>query len=288
MIDGIDLAPLRDRIGQTETTLDHVSLEHARAIAVTLNHDTIPQPNDPLPPVWHWTYFRPNTPTRDIGRDGHPKLGGFLPPIPLPRRMWVGGTIDFLAAPRIGTTIKRKTTISDVTLKSGRNGHLVFLTLEHDISCDGKALIREVQNIVYREAAKPRTEVPARVLHDAATPERSNADWREAMTPDPVLLFRYSALTFNSHRIHYDRTYAQLEEGYPDLVVHGPLTATLLVGSLIAKHGSALKSFSFRAKKPLFCDESLAICGEAIQKGNFDLWAETPGGEIAMSAKAVY
>lgn len=282
-----DIDHLRQWIGQQESTSDRLSPEHAQAVAATLDHDRVPQEGDTLPPLWHWAFFRPFARARDIGVDGHPKLGGFLPPVPLPRRMWVGGELHFIAAAPLGAPVTRETTITEITAKSGRGGALVFLTLDHDIRCEGATVIRETQNIVYREAAQPGPP-PEHVLPQAVTRERETADWREALTPDPVLLFRYSALTFNGHRIHYDDAYARNEEGYPGLVVHGPLTATLLMDRLITRHGPSLRRFAFRARQPLFCNEPLALCGKARAGGSFDLWAETPGGGIAMSAEADY
>lgn len=287
MTDTMNVNHLRDWIGSSEILTDTVSLEHARAISATLDRDVALQMGDALPPLWHWAFFKPITPTSSIGRDGHPKLGDFLPPIPLPRRMWVGGSLDYHRALRIGDQITRTTTIADVTAKTGRNGDLVFLTLDHEIASGDALLIRETQNIVYRASAEPRTEVPLRKLTKVAISERPEADWRVPLVPNPVLLFRYSALTFNSHRIHYDRSYAQLEEGYPDLVVQGPLTATLLVQRMVSKFGPALKAFSFRAVQPLFCDEPLSLCGREMNDG-IELWAETPSGAVAMTGIARY
>jgi 3-methylfumaryl-CoA hydratase len=284
---GIDIEHLRLWIGRTERADDRLSLEHVRTIAATFDHQRMPEETEALPPLWHWAFFRPAALARDIGLDGHPRRGGFLPPIPLPRRMWVGGEVNFSAPLPIGARLTRETTIVDVTAKHGRGGALVFLTLEHNIRSEGTLLIREMQNIVYREAA-PVGALPERVVPQSAPREREAADWREALVPDPVLLFRYSALTFNAHRIHYDSIYARSEEGYPGLVVHGPLTATLLMDRLVNRHGPAVRRFAFRARQPLFCGEPMGLCGEARPNGEFDLWAETPSGELAMSAEASY
>jgi 3-methylfumaryl-CoA hydratase len=282
-----DLDQLRQWIGRSETAEDVINAAHVAGLAAAFDHDWHPTPGEPLPTLWHWAFFRPVVLQSDIGQDGHPRLGGFMPPIPLPRRMWVGGRLTFHNPLRIGEQVERKTTITDLTAKSGRNGQLIFVSLRHEISSPGGIAITEEQDLVYREAIRSTAAasvVPEPVYDDA----RSPADWRARTVPDPVLLFRYSALTFNSHRIHYDAAYARDEEGYRGLVVHGPLTATLLAGRLSANRRGRIASYAFRAQQPLFCNEEMAICGNAVSKGRFDLWAETPHGQVAMSATAVF
>lgn len=290
MTDSIDIDYLRQWVGRQDQGCDVITTEQVRAIAATLDHDRFPNEGDALPPLWHWAFFRPTARARDIGPDGHPKLGGFMPPVPLPRRMWVGGDLRFHGQIKIGAPVTRETTITDVTAKSGKGGALVFLTLTHKIYAADSLAVEEIQNIVYREAAVPNQTASASAVPLQAVPmprEREAAAWCDPLTPDPVLLLRYSALTFNAHRIHYDADYASRAEGYPGLVVHGPLTATLLADRLILRHGPALKRFAFRARQPLFCNQPLAICGDRSEAG-FDLWAETPSGAIAMSAEAEY
>jgi 3-methylfumaryl-CoA hydratase len=281
----IDLDRLREWIGRTESATDRIEPGHAAALAATFDHDRRPEAGDPLPPLWHWAFFRPVARTSEIGHDGHPRLGGFMPPIPLPRRMWVGGRLTFHRPIRVGDELIRRTTITDLTAKSGRNGQLIFLTLRHEITTPQGPAVTEEQDLVYREAALASTPAAAPDTSEEPGP-RADADWRDRLVPDPVLLFRYSALTFNAHRIHYDLAYARQEEGYRGLVVHGPLTATLLAGHLSAHRPGRLAAFSFRGLQPLFCGEELALCGKSAADGGFDLWAETPSGAPAMSATA--
>jgi 3-methylfumaryl-CoA hydratase len=275
---------LQAAIGRIETRTDLLDPAHVATLAATLDYDWRPAGGEHLPPLWHWAFFRPLTSQSGLGADGHPQLGGFLPSIALPRRMWVGGRLTFHHPLEIGAQIARRSEIMDISTKSGRNGHLVFVTLRHEISDRHGLAITEEQDLVYREASTA-TYTPPPPLADA---ERPAADWRLPVTPDPVLLFRYSAVTFNSHRIHYDAPYARGEEGYPGLVVHGPLIATLLVDRLCSQRPGPLRSFSYRAEAPLFCDQKMALCGRAeAAPGQFSLWAETPEGRVAMSGSAI-
>lgn len=277
----IDLAHLQAWVGRIETAEDLIAPAQAGALAATLDQDWRPEAGQALPPLWHWAFFRPVAARSALGADGHPRLGGFLPPIPLPRRMWVGGRLSFHAPLRIGARARRETRIAKVAAKSGRNGDLVFVTLSHEIASEGELALREEQDLVYRPASTGEGPAPAPDL------PRRPADWRDGMVPDPVLLFRYSAVTFNSHRIHYDTPYARRDEGYPALVVQGPLTATLLAGGLAAHTRGRLAAFGFRAHQPLFCGRPMALCGRAAERpGGFDLWAETEGGGVAMTATA--
>lgn len=272
----IDINHLRKWVGRTEETRDVIAPAHAARMAALLNRPA-PATGDALPPLWHWAFFTPGTPQSEIGADGHPKLGGFMPPVPLPRRMWAGGRLSFHAPLRIGDEATRRTEIISVTEKSGRQGALVFLTLKHCISNAAGLAIEEEQDIVYREPSTTRQPAPVA--------EIGAADWRDPVDANPVLLFRYSAVTFNGHRIHYDLPYATGEEGYPGLVVHGPLTATLLMQGFIDHTGTLPRSFSFRGQAPLFAGGQMQICGRPSEGGH-DLWAEGPGGYIAMSARA--
>ncbi|HEU0220804.1 MAG TPA: MaoC family dehydratase N-terminal domain-containing protein [Paracoccaceae bacterium] len=259
--------------------------DRAEAVAATLDRDRAPRMGEALPPLWHWTYFTPKAPLSALGVDGHPKLGGFMPPVPLPRRMWVGGRLRFVSPLRAGDRAVRTTEIRDVTAKVGKAGALVFVTLRHEVSTESGPAIVEEQDLVYREARTPgaaATDEPQPPRPD----ERAPAEWRDPLVPGPVLLFRYSAVTFNAHRIHYDEAYAREEEGYPGLVMHGPLTATLLVERLMQRTSGALTEFSFRAVRPLFGNRPMALCGNPVEPGRFDLWAETPDGQTAMSAQA--
>jgi len=233
-----------------------------------------------LPPLWHWLYFLPGERQSNIGPDGHPKRGGFLPPITLPRRMWAGGRLQFLHPLSVGEPIRRVSTIKSVQSKSGRSGELVFVTVLHEISDASGVAMREEQDIVYRDAPAPGTAAP----QPAAAP--TDEQFSRTVTPDPVLLMRYSALTFNGHRIHYDRPYAMQEEGYPGLVVHGPLIATLLMETLRHAHpDKTVRRFEFKAVSPLFDTAPFTLNGK-LEGGTARLWARGPAGQLAMQASA--
>ena len=187
-------------------------------------NDSQPKKGDVLPPCWHWMYFRDNTRQSKLGKDGHGARGGNMPKIPLPRRMWAGSNIKFLSSLRIGETALKRTLIKSITPKMGKSGHLIFVNLQHTIlNSIEEVAIKEEQNLVYREAPK----LSSATKNNTTIPWQ--ATWTRKVDPHPVLLFRYSALTFNPHRIHFDRRYSTEAEGYPGLVVHGPLIATLMV-----------------------------------------------------------
>jgi 3-methylfumaryl-CoA hydratase len=232
-----------------------------------------------LPLLHHWLYFWNVQPPAGLGIDGHPAKGGFLPDVPLPRRMWAGGRLRFHAPLILGEAVSRQSTIRKVETKSGRSGDLVFVTVEHQLTGSRGLAITEEQDIVYREPA-PAAAGP--VARDEAAPP--TAAWRRAIDPTPVLLFRYSALTMNSHRIHYDRPYALDEEDYPALVVQGPLQATLLADLAVRNLGGPLATFDFRGMAPAFDGMMLHACGEAADSGA-SLWTEQ-GGTRNMVATA--
>lgn len=269
-----------DAIGRTETHAQTITAERAAAMAATLDCDAAPGDGDALPPGWHWLYFNPFVQRRNIGHDGHPKRGGFLPAVALPRRMWAGGRLSYHAPLIIGKEAEKVSEIKDVKAKSGRAGQLVFVTVRHTLSQGGTLCIEEEQDIVYRGAPAPGAPKPT------PAPAPDGATRSETVTPDPVLLFRYSALTSNGHRIHYDRNYAQTEEDYHDLVVHGPLTATLLQGFATAGHGGRLRRFEFRGMAPLFADRPFTLEAGQVEDGKLPLWAKGPDGEFAMQASA--
>jgi 3-methylfumaryl-CoA hydratase len=269
-------------IGRQERHEQVIEPARARQLAVTLDHADPPEAGAPLPALWHWIYFTPETPQHDIGHDGHPRLGGFLPPIALPRRMWAGGRLRFYQPIVIGDTVIRASEITAITHKTGRQGDLVFVTLVHRLSTGRGLAIREEQDLVYRQPPPPGA-APQTATVEA---EPAASDWRCACTPDPVLLFRYSALTFNAHRIHYDLPYARDEEAYPGLVVQGPLTATLLADQVSHRAGRRLRAFAFRGQMPLFAGQPMHLCGRSVSGGEYAVWAETPTGGIAMTATA--
>ena len=275
------LEDLKQWVGKTETLEDHVSLAPMAALAATLDRDDPPPlPGQALAPCWHWLYFLPVHPQATIAADGHPKRGGFLPPVALPRRMWAGSGMTFLHPLRAGSAVTRTSRIADITTKQGRTGTLVFVRVNHQISDAQGLAIVEDHDIVYREmplAGETPPQAPA---------ARTDEQFSRQITPDPVLLFRYSALTFNGHRIHYDRPYAMNEEGYPGLVVHGPLIATLLIDQLRRAHPSAqVKTFEFKAISPLFDTTPFDICGR-LDGDLATLWARGPQGQLALHATA--
>ena len=275
---------LKNWIGRTEETSDQACVAPLKGLAATLDHAEPPWGSDTVPPLGHWLYFLPQALQRDISEDGHPKRGGFLPPVPLPRRMWAGSRVEFHVPIVAGTPIERLSTISAVEHKSGKSGDLVFVTVEHSISNQGRLALTEVQDIVYKEAPPPGQAAPAA---PATSAEARRADWTRTVTPDPVLLFRFSALTFNGHRIHYDRPYALEVECYPGLVVHGPLTATLLMDLFLRHHpGARVLSCSIRGRQPLFDTHPFTLCGNQTENGA-EMWALDKDGQVAMTVGVV-
>jgi 3-methylfumaryl-CoA hydratase len=271
-------------VGREEERTELVLPSAVAAMAATLDMDNAPLEGQALPPGWQWMYFNPVVRRSGLGTDGHPQRGGFLPPIELPRRMWAGSRLRYLADVPIGAKATRRSLILKVENKVGKRGSLWFVTVEHMISCGGKPCIMEEQDIVYRDATPPgAAPAPAPEVYDG------KAQWRREVLPDTTLLFRYSALTFNGHRIHYDQPYARDEEGYPGLVVHGPLTATLLQ-QFAMEHGGGrrLASFDFRGVSPLFVGRAFTLEGRGADNGGLALWARGPDGELAMSATASF
>ena len=279
----LDIDYLRQWIGKSESRDDHITLTPIAALSATLDRDDpAPRVGSILPPLWHWLYFLPLHRHSEIGPDGHAKRGGFLPPVPLPRRMWAGGRLQFLRPLRAGSVINRISHIDNLTVKEGRTGPLVFVQVRHVIADNEGVAIIEEHDIVYRDLPKSGDSVP----QPQAAPE--DQDWLREIHPDDVLLFRYSALTFNGHRIHYDRRYVTEVEGYPGLIVHGPLIATLLV-DLLRRNlpGASLSSFSFRAVKPVFDIAPFSVCGRLEPDGKtVKLWAKDAEGWLTMEATA--
>jgi 3-methylfumaryl-CoA hydratase len=268
-------------MGKSEVLHDVVRPEAVAALAATLDYGDAPGEGAPLPPLWHWINFWSIAPQSQLGEDGHPKRGQFLPPVPQPRRMWAGGRLTFPAPVPVGAALTRTSTIEDISHKSGTSGLLTFVTVRHEISRDGQLAITEEHDIVYRDLPAPGSTGPA------AKAPPGEPEWSRTIAPDPVLLFRYSALTFNGHRIHYDRSYVTTVEGYPGLVVHGPLIATLLMELLRAQLPEArVTDFRFRAVAPLFDTEPFKVCGRTEPDGSATLWAQNGAGELAMQAQA--
>ena len=277
---------LKEWIGKSESVADIATATPYAALSATLDREVArPATGTALPALWHWLYFLPLFRQSEIGPDGHAKRGGFLPPVPLPRRMWAGSQFEFHQPLRIGDALTRVSTIADVTEKSGRTGPLVFVKVRHEIrrNDDKEIALTEIHDIVYRELAKPDDVAP----QPLAAPEK--ATWEKRWIPDDVLLFRYSALTFNGHRIHYDRRYVTTVEGYPGLIVHGPLIATLLLDLLRHQRPEAeVARYEFRAVRPTFDTHHFFVCGEPQGDGKtFHLWACDHEGWLTMDATAV-
>jgi 3-methylfumaryl-CoA hydratase len=279
----IDLTHLRQWIGRTETFTDFISPAPLRALAATLDRDDPPpRAGDEVPPCWHWLFFLPVPRQSEIGLDGHPQRGGYLPPVPLARRMWAGSRLRWNGPLRVGGSYTRTSRINSVDCKAGQTGPLVFVKVRHEIADESDLVLVEDQDIVYRDA--PRSAVTASAAEPAPAPHA----WSRDLHADPVLLLRYSALTFNGHRIHYDRGYATEQESYPGLVVHGPLLATLLLDLLRRNVPDArVAAFSFRAVKPTFDTAPFAMCGAYGASGDtVDLWIRLADGTLAMKATA--
>jgi 3-methylfumaryl-CoA hydratase len=271
-------------IGREEEHSERILASVAASMAATLDLERVPKEGERLPPGWQWLFFNQAKRRSELGTDGHPRLGGFLPPIESARRMWAGSRVRYLADLPIEALATRRSRILKIENKAGKRGSLWFVTVQHVISCDGTPRISEEQDIVYREITAPATESAPAMQRYEGVPQ-----WSVTVEPDTTLLFRYSALTFNGHRIHYDRAYAHDQEGYPDLVVHGPLTATLLQ-QLALDHGAgrALARFDFRGVTPLFVGRSFLLEGRQVEDGTLALWARGPEGELAMSATASF
>ena len=267
-------------VGREEVQPDVLDPFPARGMAALLDRgpDGLRE-GDELPECWHWLYFKTATRQSELGPDGHARRGGFLPPIPLPRRMWAGGRFRFHAPLVLGERAERRSRILAVEEKSGGTGPLVRVTVLHTLSGARGVAVEEEQDLIYREAPRPDAPRPR------TRPAPEDVQWRERFVPDPVILFRFSALTFNGHRIHYDHPYATREEGYPGLVVHGPLIALLLLEAAKRRTGLRPRSFQYRALSPLFDHRPFSLAGRTADAGGpTDLWAVDPDGAVATQA----
>jgi 3-methylfumaryl-CoA hydratase len=284
-IEEMSLDDLRAWVGKTQTTEDLAAPYPVRAMSATLDEgDPAPRIGDPLPPLWHWLYFLDTPRQSTIGPDGHPGRGDFLPPVPLPRRMWAGSRFSFDGPPlQVGDTIVRKSEITAVEPKSGSTGAMVFVTVRHTISGKRGMAFAEEQDIVYREAAKPGE------TQREPKPAPAGATWSKTIDADPVLLFRYSALTFNGHRIHYDYPYVTGAEGYPGLIVHGPLLGTLQM-ELARRSNPTLtpRTFEFRALAPVFSGAPLSVHARREADGAVTTWIANAKGGLAQQGKVTF
>ncbi len=263
-------------VGRSSSSTAQLHADPANLMAVTLDREPRYREGDALPPAWHWLYFHDLVRASELGHDGHPRLGVVLPPVPLPRRMWAGGSFVFHAPLHLGATVTRTSTISAISPKEGRSGPMYFVTIEHRYAAEEELCLVEEQTLVYRELSR---EPPP-----MARAAPSDADVAQCYKLDSTALFRYSALTFNGHRIHYDADYARSVEGYPGLVVHGPLIATLLL-DLHAQQGWPLKRFNYKARSPLCLPGGLTV-NARVTAGGAALWASDDDGGLLMEAEA--
>jgi 3-methylfumaryl-CoA hydratase len=279
-----DLDHLRQWIGRSDVASDIVTAQLVKGLRATLFLEIgTPKPGDAAPFTVHWCLAQPVYPMAELGPDGHPARGGFLPPVPLPRRMWAGGELEFFESLRVGDETTRTSRISDVTMKTGSTGVLCFVSVEHLITTPRGLAIRERQDIVYRDVSPAQASAPAKPPVPPPV-----AKHRESHVSDPVLLFRYSALTFNGHRIHYDRDYVTKVEGYPGLIFHGPMQAALLVEFAAKLHGgTAPKKFSYRGLQPLFEGSEFSVNANDAD-GGMELWIANAAGQPTMKGTATW
>ncbi|MGQ0749988.1 MAG: FAS1-like dehydratase domain-containing protein, partial [Betaproteobacteria bacterium] len=271
-------------IGQKESAVDYVTIPVVHRLAATLDRDDpMPRAGDPLPVGWHAILFPRVVRHSQIGADGHPERGDFLPPVPLPRRMFAGKRTTFAQDLRVGDEVKRESTIAAVNVKQGRSGQMVFVTVATDISSPRGLAISEEQDIVYRAEPDPNAPSPA------PQPAPATAVWKHTVTPDPVMLFRYSALTFNGHRIHYDHRYVTGTEGYPDLVMNGGLTTLLVYELARANAKTPIRHMASRNVRALFVNRPIHFGGEPSADGkSAKLWAADRDGALALTAEAQF
>lgn len=270
---------LAEWIGRTETATQEAERWPVAGLCAALDKETAPSRGEPVPPPAHWLYFGPTVPQSKIGPDGHPRRGDFLPPLSQPRRMWAASDITFSGDIRVGDTVTKTARIADIALKDGKSGTLVFVKIASRLEVDGREVLSETQTLVYRDHPVPGEAPPPSKLAPA------KPAWSCRIDPDPTLLFRYSAVTFNAHRIHYDQPYATEAEGYRGIIVQGQLTATLLLDQFRTRYPDrAIRTFSFRALKPLYSGAPFFLEGMPAETG-FRLWARDAVGEVSMTAE---
>lgn len=278
------LEKLKDWIGQKEAAVDYVTIPAVHRLAATLDRDDpMPRAGDPLPIGWHAILFPRVVRHSQIGADGHPERGDFLPPVPLPRRMFAGKRTTFIEDLRVGDEVRRESTIEAVNIKQGRSGQMVFVTVKTNIASPRGLAVTEEQDIVYRAEPDPNAPPPP----PQAAP--ATAVWKNTVTPDPVMLFRYSALTFNGHRIHYDHRYVTGTEGYPDLVMNGGLTTLLVYELARTRAATPVRTMSSRNVRALFVNRPIHFGGEPAADGkSAKLWAADKDGALALTAEAQF
>lgn len=281
-MDAAVLEQLQQWVGRSRGDEDLISVRHARLMAATVD---FPRPERiaagaPLPPLWHWIYFLEGSPAGELGRDGHPARGGFLPPVPLANRMWAGGRVSFVQPVLLGASLRKESSILKVEYKRGRTGDLVFVTVLHALkTLAGELCVREEHDIVYKEASPSAPAAPAAAARPADVVTRS-------YTPSSTMLFRYSALTFNGHRIHYDVDYCREVEGYHNLVIHGPLNATMLANFAEEVAGRRVVQFSYRGVSPALLGSTITLQAR-IDGKHVELQAVLDSGVPCMQAEAL-
>lgn len=255
-------------VGRTETVHDCMDPALVERVTATLGGSQLGH-NDLLPALWQWAFFQNPVGMSGVGRDGHPERGGFLPVAENRNRMWAGGRIEFVRPLRVGVHASRTSTVAAIKEKTGSTGSLMFVTVKHEYRQDGQIVIAEEQDIVYRSPSPPKL---------TGSEPAPQAQWQQAVSPSAELLFRYSAVTFNTHRIHYDQPYVTQEEGYPGLVVHGPMIATLMVGAFVTAHpDKRLVHLSYRGLRPLISPTPFDVAGRIDEPGVAHLWAQQEG-----------
>jgi len=261
-----------------------ISSDRIRGLAALLDYAEPPWPNNQVPPTGHWLAMFPFTRQSNLGEDGHEKLGDFIPAIDYPRRMWVGGKINYHSPLSVNQPILHRTTISNIEDKTGKTGPMTFVTLMHEYLAEDELLLQEEQKIVYREAsAKPAIRPINQLASNVGM--KKDCDWSRQIIPDSTLLFRYSAVTYNAHKIHFDHDYVN-KEGYPGLLVHAPLTATLLIDLYQTEHPNVkITLFEYKAQSPLYVNDPVMLLGKNLEDGSVQLWAEDCSGTHAVTAR---
>lgn len=272
-----DIQHLRQWIGRKELHHDVATPQPVAAMSATLDRrDPVPRDGNAIPEGWHWLYFLENIPASDLGHDGHTKRGGFLPPVTLPRRMWAGGRLEFRRPIHIGEQLARESEVMSVDAKSGKSGDMIFVMVRHTVRASGEVAVVEEHDIVYRDVAKPGATA-AQTTPAAGNPAPAHPAWQHEIMPDEAMLFRYSALIFNAHRIHYDLDFCRAE-GYPGLLVHGPLQTTLLLDLCRRHAGKPVRKLDYRAVSPAYHNQKLAVGGIPAADGSHaQIWVAVAG-----------
>jgi 3-methylfumaryl-CoA hydratase len=278
----LNMGHLRQWLGRETRVEDTFSVRQAHLMAATVDlPQEVLKTGVPLPPLWHWIYFLEGLPPSKLGRDGHPERGGFLPPVPLANRMWAGGNVQFLADIPLGETVQKRSVIQSIEHKQGRSGDLVFVTVLHEVLHHGQVAISETHDIVYKNATPPNAvNKPAANAAPSMPPPLHS----KRFSPTSTTLFRYSALTFNGHRIHYDVDYCRDVEGYRNLVIHDPLNATLLAGYAQDVVGKPIKQFRYRGLQPSVIGDELTL-NAAFEGESLCVWVSLGNGAVSMRAE---